>query len=94
MDLDARGWTAREDLVAAVREGYSWAEPAHVRPVVATDPKGRFEIAGDRIRAAEGHSEDVYLEPTGGPVPDEQYHGAAPGNPASIREAGLRPMDR
>ncbi len=37
---------------------------------------------------------DVSLEPTDAPVPDELYHGTAPGNLESIRSEGLRPMSR
>jgi putative RNA 2'-phosphotransferase len=104
LELDERGWTAYGDLVAAVGRKYGWANPEHVAAVIATDPKGRFERTGDggpsdgncedRVRAAYGHSVDVDLEPTDGPVPDELYHGTAPSNLESIRESGLQPMSR
>ncbi|GAB3668114.1 RNA 2'-phosphotransferase [Halopiger thermotolerans] len=106
IDLDERGWTAYEDLVAAVERKYDWADERHVAAVIATDPKGRFERTGsddgtgagagdsDRVRAAYGHSVDVDLEPTDAPVPDALYHGTAPENLESIRAAGLKPMSR
>lgn len=94
LDLDARGWTEYAALAAVIEGRYPWASSEHLDAVVATDPKGRFEVDGDRIRAAYGHSVDVTLEPTEGPVPDVLYHGTAPANLPSIREEGLRPMDR
>ena len=109
LELDDRGWTASDDLVAAVERKYEWASPDHVVAVIATDPKGRFErtdaetgidgsggdpVDGGRVRAAYGHSVDVDLEPTDAPVPDELYHGTAPANVDSILEEGLRPMAR
>ena len=105
LDVDDRGWTAYDALVAAVDQQYDWATADHVAAVIATDPNGRFErTAGtdasdadpghDRVRAAYGHSINVDLAPTDSPVPDELYHGTAPGNLDSIRTEGLRPMSR
>ncbi|WP_248896642.1 RNA 2'-phosphotransferase [Haloplanus halobius] len=94
LSLDDQGWVAWADLVAAVRDHYSWADADAVAAVVATDPKGRFEREGDRIRAAYGHSVDVTLEPTDAPVPDCLYHGTATENADAIEDEGLKPMGR
>jgi putative RNA 2'-phosphotransferase len=94
LSLDDRGWAAWDRLVTAASERYPWADAAAVEGVVATDPKGRFERDGDRVRAAYGHSVDVSLEPTDAPVPDRLYHGTAPENVDAIEAEGLRPMGR
>jgi putative RNA 2'-phosphotransferase len=94
IDLDAAGWTDRDALADAVARKYDWARPAHLDAVLATDPKGRFERRDDRVRAAYGHSVDVALGATDDPIPDTLYHGTAPRNLESIRQEGLRPMDR
>lgn len=94
LEVDDRGWTSYDELVEAAVAKYDWARPEHVAAVIATDPKGRFERDGDRVRAAYGHSVDVELDAAATPVPDELYHGTAPENLASIREEGLRPMNR
>ncbi len=94
LSLDERGWTAYDDLVEAVLEKYDWADPASIAGVIATDPKGRFERSGERVRAAYGHSVAVDLGTTETPVPDELYHGTDPKNLEPIREEGLRPMER
>jgi len=98
LELDAAGWTPYDDLVSAVEHKYDWATPDHLDAVVATDPKGRFERTDCEgvpvVRAAYGHSVDVDLDARETPVPDTLYHGTAPENRESIREAGLRPMAR
>jgi putative RNA 2'-phosphotransferase len=98
VELDQAGWTPFDALVAAVERTYDWAHHDHVEGVVATDPKGRFEVdetnGSRRVRAAYGHSVDVDLAAGDGPVPDVLYHGTAPRNLEAIFEAGLKPMDR
>jgi putative RNA 2'-phosphotransferase len=94
IDLDDRGWTRWSALVDAATDRYGWADETAVAAVVTTDPKGRFERDGDRVRAAYGHSVDVDLGARDTPVPDTLYHGTAPENVAAIREEGLRPMGR
>jgi putative RNA 2'-phosphotransferase len=94
LSVDDRGWTEYGELVAAVTERYSWAEPEHVEAVTAADSKGRFERRGDRIRAAYGHSIAVTLETTESDVPERLYHGTAPRNVGAILDEGLKPMDR
>lgn len=99
LSLDSRGWVDRDDLAAAASERYDWADAERVGAVIATDPKGRFETDGDRVRAAYGHSVDVTLDdgtddPDAAPIPDRLYHGTAPRALPAIRREGLRPMDR
>lgn len=94
LDLDGRGWTEYDALVAAVDANYGWADRESVDAVIATDPKGRFERRGGRVRAAYGHSVDVDLEASEGEVPDRLYHGTAPRNLDAIRDEGLKPMGR
>lgn len=100
LELDGSGWTPMPDLVAAVERKYDWPDRHTVDAVVATDPKGRFERDSglgdgpDRIRAAYGHSVDVTIDDSDGPVPDTLYHGTAPRNLEAILAEGLRPMSR
>ena len=105
IDVDEAGWTPFGSLRAAVERKYDWADGEALSGVIATDPKGRFERTGGgdetgaaaadgRVRAAYGHSVGVTLDATDNPVPATLYHGTAPENAESIREAGLRPMGR
>lgn len=75
--------------------GLSWVRPEHILEVVELDPKGRFEVRGNRIRATYGHS--VPVEPVGEPtrdVPDVLYHGTTEEALRNILREGLRPMSR
>lgn len=92
--IGERGWTSWSALVQAASERYDWADETTVSAIVQTDPKGRFEVDGTRIRAAYGHSVDVELEPTNAPVPDVLYHGTSPDAVSSIFQEGIRPMSR
>ena len=94
LTLDERGWTDRSAVIDAANRQYDWAEESTIAAVIATDPKGRFEVDDDRVRAAYGHSVSVELEPTDAPIPNVLYHGTAPDSVESILVEGIRPMSR
>lgn len=92
--LDDGGWTDVDVLLARTAGRYEWFDDEMLESVVATDPKGRFELDGDRVRATYGHSVAVDLESTDDPVPDVLYHGTAPETVDAILSEGIRAMDR
>lgn len=94
LDVDARGWTSQAELIEAALDRYPWATAEHVRAVLSTDPKGRFETREDRVRATYGHSIDVRVDKDEGSIPDRLYHGTAAANRGVILSEGLQPMGR
>lgn len=96
LTLDENGWVAFDDLVTAItaQPKWSWIQPEHVRQVVETSDKQRFEIKGDLIRARYGHSRAA--RPTYLPVepPPILYHGTPRRNLEAIRRGGLKAMSR
>ena len=94
VSLDRAGWVDVDELVAGLRRGGRRVTAADVRAAVDADSKGRYELAGNRIRAAQGHSVDVELglEPVA--PPDVLYHGTVERFLPSILAAGLRPGSR
>lgn len=94
IELDTAGWTVLDAVIERTAEKYEWADERVVPAIVATDPKGRFEIDEGRIRAAYGHSVDVELDSSDSPVPAELYHGTPADNVTDILKDGLRPMSR
>src|SRR5688572_11142619 len=49
--MDAAGWAAVEDVLALAR-----IDRTALERVVRDNGKGRLELAGDRVRACQGHS--------------------------------------
>jgi len=94
--IDSRGWVDLKSLVKGINSlrGYEWVKEWHIRAIVAFDPKGRFEIKGDRIRARYGHTLPVEIEPLPGPIPDRLYHGTPVENLGSILRDGIKKMRR
>ncbi|MFB9903229.1 RNA 2'-phosphotransferase [Allokutzneria oryzae] len=89
--LDAAGWVAVADLLAALR-----ISREELEAVVAGNDKRRFafDATGTRIRASQGHSVavDLGLEPAEPPA--VLYHGTVERFLPAILREGLRPMNR
>ena len=90
--LDADGWADVDLLVAGV--------PGLTRDllerIVANDAKGRYTLAGERVRAAQGHSAGVADAMHRTPVepPDVLFHGTTERVADVVLTDGLRPGSR
>ncbi len=92
--LDDNGWVTVETLLsAAARHGFPITR-AELDHVVAVNDKRRFTVAGDRIRANQGHTVTVDLDLPPAQPPAYLYHGTVAGAMDAIRAEGLRPMTR
>ncbi len=97
--LDENGWVSIDDLVRGIREKwrnrelYQWVTREHVVAIASLDPKGRFEVRGNRIRARYGHSVRVSIEY---PIeyPPRLFHGTSTDRLPRILREGLKPMKR
>jgi putative RNA 2'-phosphotransferase len=94
LTLDPAGWTRVDDLLsAAAAHGFPITRD-ELDHVVASNDKRRFEVAGERIRASQGHSVPVDLDLPVTPPPALLYHGTVARSLPEIRRDGLRPMNR
>jgi len=96
LTLDEAGWTGVDELLQAVnRHGIS-VTPDQLKHVVATNDKKRFTFSDDGrcIRASQGHSIEVDLQYEPQFPPELLYHGTATRFLDSIREQGLKRMER
>ena len=99
IDVDRDGWVDIDDLVYGIKtrwrnkELYQWVTKDHIIAVAKLDPKGRFEIKGNLIRARYGHSIDVRIDYEIY-YPDTLYHGTSIDRLKSILRDGLKPMKR
>ena len=91
---DEEGFVPLEELVNALRRVYPDVTGDFVREIVENDPKGRYEIRGDKIRARYGHSFEVKLNHEEDRETKILYHGTPRRNLERILREGLKPMKR
>ncbi|MEV6141863.1 RNA 2'-phosphotransferase [Streptomyces sp. NPDC051992] len=92
--LDSHGWVPIDTLLHALARNHFPLTRAELDQVVALNDKQRFAIEGDRIRANQGHTVPVDLGLPPAEPPAYLYHGTVGRALDSIRNEGLRPMDR
>ncbi|VVB72044.1 putative RNA 2'-phosphotransferase [uncultured archaeon] len=93
LQMDSRGWVDLTRLGEVVAGRHRWANKELVMALVASDPKQRYEIQGEQVRARYGHSVDVVLD-----HPDNElsglYYGASEEEADRIIEIGLKPASQ
>lgn len=97
LDMDDQGFVRIKDIVFVVKENNNrmhWLRPHHITALVETDPKGRYQISGDSVRATYGHTIPLDLKLSTENIPDELYYPTTPEEADIILEAGLMPSDR
>lgn len=95
--LDAEGWVAIDDLVAALRGrgGHLAAvQFADCEAAMAAATKQRFQVEDGRIRARYGHSVPTRIELPRREPPATLFHGTPPQVAEVIEREGLKPMGR
>jgi len=95
--MDGKGWVDISHLIEAIgtsRSGFDWLRIHHIEGLVATDPRGRYQIDGGMIRATYGHTIDV--SPDDLPIADldEFFYPVTEEEADIIVEGGLHPTDR
>lgn len=91
--LDEAGWIDLDALGAALHEKFAVSRE-DLLGIVARDPKGRYVIEGNRIRAAQGHSVDVDLNLAPRMPPAQLFHGTTLTAWEKIAREGLEKRER
>jgi putative RNA 2'-phosphotransferase len=100
LHMDRGGWVSIDELVEGIRsrwrnkELYQWVTREHVIAVAMLDPKGRFEIRDNMIRARYGHSVNVDIEYPVVEYSRPLYHGTSINSLSKIMIEGIKPMKR
>ncbi len=96
LTLDEEGFVSVDELAKAIAStpGWGWVERHHLMQVVTGDPKGRFQVVGDKIRAAYGHSVELSIKYKPIKPPEILYHGTARRAIPAIKREGLKPQKR
>ncbi|MFD1983135.1 RNA 2'-phosphotransferase [Mesorhizobium newzealandense] len=93
LSLDENGWADFDALCAVIQSKFG-ASIADVSRIVEENPKKRFAIDGQRIRAVQGHSVDVDLGLSPSIPPATLYHGTKEEVLPSILREGLTRQSR
>jgi putative RNA 2'-phosphotransferase len=94
IELGPGGWVAVDELLAGLAGAGRPIDRDRLEAVVAGGSKRRYELVGDRIRAAQGHSQPVDLQLDPARPPDVLYHGTVERFLPAIAAEGLRPGRR
>jgi putative RNA 2'-phosphotransferase len=87
--MDSKGWVDLLALSDVIHNRHRWADRNLLMALVESDPKKRYEIKDERIRARYGHSVDVDLDHPENELP-LLYYGANEEEAERILEVGLR----
>lgn len=93
MEISEEGFVDLDELLGHLRKRWPDLNRENLRELVERDPKGRYEIRGDKIRARYGHSIDVRPILTEAQT-DKLYHGTTPDASKKILEEGLKSKGR
>jgi putative RNA 2'-phosphotransferase len=97
LTIDERGWVSLPQIVRAVGQkhpAYHWLRTQHLVAIAETDPKGRYEVRDDRIRATYAHTVDVELDLPTDNIPDALFYPVTEEEATIVLEVGLKPSDR
>jgi len=97
LQMDDQGFVNLRDFIAALRthqRRFHWIRPHHIIAIIETDPKGRYQVSNDLIRATYGHTLDLDLRLPTENIPDRLFYPTTPEEADIILETGLKPSDR
>ena len=97
LEMDINGWIDLRDTVTKFKDSnrrQHWLRPHHLRSISETDPKGRYEVRGNMIRATYGHTVEIELDLPTTDIPDSLYYPCDSAEAENLLEVGLNPGDR
>ena len=98
LEMDINGWIDTRDIIRqfkyANNRRHHWLRPHHLRAISETDPKGRYEVRGNMIRATYGHTVEIELDLPTSDIPDSLYYPCDPKEAGNLLEVGIKPGDR
>ncbi len=97
LEMDEQGFVYMRDFISAIKRynpRYHWLRPHHIIALIETDPKGRYQVSNDLIRATYGHTLELDLRLPTDNIPECLYYPTTPEEADIILETGLKPSDR
>ncbi len=96
-EMNDQGYVSIHVIVDCIRSHNpraKWLKPYHIDALALTDPKGRYQIRGNFVRATYGHTIKLNLGLPTDNVPEHLYYPAPPEEVDGILGGGLLPTDR
>ena len=98
LDMDEEGFIDIYKLVSAIKrkrgDRMRWLRPTHIIGLVETDPKGRYQVDNNHVRATYGHSIDLSMSLPTDDIPERLYYPTIPEEQEGVLSNGLTPEDR
>lgn len=97
LPMNEQGFVSIQDIVDTMKEHNArvkWLKPFHIDALALTDPKGRYQIRGHKVRATYGHTIKLNLELPTSNIPDFLFYPASEDEAEKILKDGLVPADR
>lgn len=98
LDMDEEGFVDVYKLVSAIKrkrgDRMRWLRPTHIIGLAETDPKGRYQVENNHVRATYGHSLQLSMSLPTDNIPERLYYPTIPEEQDEIIEKGLTPGDR
>jgi len=94
LKLDKNGYADLEKILGILEKRFKYFKREDLFNLVKNEPKGRFEIIDNKIRATYGHSIEVYPKTESIIPPEILYHGTSDESLEKILQEGLKPMGR
>jgi putative RNA 2'-phosphotransferase len=98
LEMDEEGFIDLYKIVTAIKkkkgDTMRWLRPTHIIGLVETDPKGRYQVEDNNVRATYGHSIPLKMSlPTDG-IPERLFYPAKPDEVEKFMSEGIHPVDR
>ena len=98
LEMDINGWVDVKDIIRQFKKNggkrFHWLRPHHFTAIAETDPKGRYEIRGNTIRATYGHTVEIEMDLPTDNIPDALYYPCDPEESENLMEVGITPSGR
>lgn len=97
LNMDEQGFVDMREMVSAIQDSnrrLHWLRPHHIVALIETDPKGRYQVSGDMIRATYGHTIPLDLNLPTENIPEVLFYPTTPEEADIVLETGLMPSDR
>ena len=98
LEMDINGWIDVKDMIKQFKgsneKRYHWLRPHHFRAISETDPKGRYEVRGNVMRATYAHTVEIELDLPTDNIPEALYYPCSPDECDNLLELGVKPSGR